>query len=386
MSTIAGGGTMLVHLARRGETIALDFNVQAPAACARELLRAGRGRGAGPLPVARAWWATPTSSARKSVAIPGLGGRALPGARAVRHDGPGRRGGARDPRSPRRASRSDWYLALDHRAALRRARRLPRDRAHLPARRPLRVPAGLERSPRRRAAPARPGPQPAAHRQGRPGGVLPRRDRPGHPRGDAAQRRLPDRGATSPATRRAWLEPADHGGYRGLELAFSPGATGGTTAARDAEHPRRSSRPRRSGTRRRAGSTCAPRPSATPSSTGCATWAIRSRSRAPWRRAGLERARPARSAAGLRAAGPRSDAKAAGRPWAHDAASRRRRARGDGGGAGPRGGCPPTATTAPPTSARSTASATWSRSPTPRSRSSARGWWCRAPASCSRTA
>jgi len=33
MSSIAGGGTMLVHLAKRGETVALDFNVQAPAAC-----------------------------------------------------------------------------------------------------------------------------------------------------------------------------------------------------------------------------------------------------------------------------------------------------------------------------------------------------------------
>ena len=33
MSSIAGGGTMLVHLAKRGETMALDFNVQAPAAC-----------------------------------------------------------------------------------------------------------------------------------------------------------------------------------------------------------------------------------------------------------------------------------------------------------------------------------------------------------------
>jgi gamma-glutamyltranspeptidase/glutathione hydrolase len=33
MSTIAGGGTMLIHLAKRGETVALDFNVQAPAAC-----------------------------------------------------------------------------------------------------------------------------------------------------------------------------------------------------------------------------------------------------------------------------------------------------------------------------------------------------------------
>ncbi len=33
MSTIAGGGTMLLYLAKRGETVALDFNVQAPAAC-----------------------------------------------------------------------------------------------------------------------------------------------------------------------------------------------------------------------------------------------------------------------------------------------------------------------------------------------------------------
>ena len=33
MSSIAGGGTMLIHLAKRGETVALDFNVQAPAAC-----------------------------------------------------------------------------------------------------------------------------------------------------------------------------------------------------------------------------------------------------------------------------------------------------------------------------------------------------------------
>jgi gamma-glutamyltranspeptidase/glutathione hydrolase len=33
MSTIAGGGPMLVHLAKRGEVVALDFNVQAPPAC-----------------------------------------------------------------------------------------------------------------------------------------------------------------------------------------------------------------------------------------------------------------------------------------------------------------------------------------------------------------
>ncbi|MFQ5828496.1 MAG: gamma-glutamyltransferase [Candidatus Methylomirabilia bacterium] len=33
MSTIAGGGTMVIYLARRGEGVALNFNVQAPAAC-----------------------------------------------------------------------------------------------------------------------------------------------------------------------------------------------------------------------------------------------------------------------------------------------------------------------------------------------------------------
>jgi gamma-glutamyltranspeptidase / glutathione hydrolase len=33
MSSVAGGGTMLIHLAKRGETVGLDFNVQAPAAC-----------------------------------------------------------------------------------------------------------------------------------------------------------------------------------------------------------------------------------------------------------------------------------------------------------------------------------------------------------------
>jgi gamma-glutamyltranspeptidase/glutathione hydrolase len=33
MSSIAGGGTMLIYLAKRGESVALDFNVQAPAAC-----------------------------------------------------------------------------------------------------------------------------------------------------------------------------------------------------------------------------------------------------------------------------------------------------------------------------------------------------------------
>jgi gamma-glutamyltranspeptidase/glutathione hydrolase len=39
MSTIAGSGTMLVHLARRGETVTLDFNGNAPLACHEGIYR-----------------------------------------------------------------------------------------------------------------------------------------------------------------------------------------------------------------------------------------------------------------------------------------------------------------------------------------------------------
>jgi gamma-glutamyltranspeptidase/glutathione hydrolase len=43
MSTIAGGGTMLVYLAKRGEAVALDFNVQAPAGCHERVYPLGDG-------------------------------------------------------------------------------------------------------------------------------------------------------------------------------------------------------------------------------------------------------------------------------------------------------------------------------------------------------
>jgi hypothetical protein len=119
---------------------------------------------------------------------PGLGGRALPRARAVRHDGPGRRHGPRD-RAGREGLRGGLVPHPHDRAALRRARRLPGDRAQLPAGRSLRVPPGLERA-RRYPASAGSGPQPAAHRQGRSRRLLSGRDRPGDRRGDAAHRRL----------------------------------------------------------------------------------------------------------------------------------------------------------------------------------------------------
>jgi gamma-glutamyltranspeptidase / glutathione hydrolase len=43
MSSLAGGGTMLVHLARRGETLCVDFNVEAPAAAHETCFELGEG-------------------------------------------------------------------------------------------------------------------------------------------------------------------------------------------------------------------------------------------------------------------------------------------------------------------------------------------------------
>ena len=70
MSSVAGGGTMLVHMARRGETVALDFNVQAPAACHESCYELGEGVAQALFP-----WRRVVGDANnfgpKSVAIPG---------------------------------------------------------------------------------------------------------------------------------------------------------------------------------------------------------------------------------------------------------------------------------------------------------------------------
>ncbi|MBI2469006.1 MAG: gamma-glutamyltransferase [Candidatus Rokubacteria bacterium] len=44
MSCLAGGGSMLIHRPRRGESVALDFNVEAPGAAHARMYRLGRGR------------------------------------------------------------------------------------------------------------------------------------------------------------------------------------------------------------------------------------------------------------------------------------------------------------------------------------------------------
>jgi gamma-glutamyltranspeptidase/glutathione hydrolase len=70
MSTIAGSGTMLVHLRRRGETVALDFNVSAPLSAHERLYRLTGG-------VSRALFTWPSTAGDenlygyRSVAVPG---------------------------------------------------------------------------------------------------------------------------------------------------------------------------------------------------------------------------------------------------------------------------------------------------------------------------
>ncbi|HEY5726735.1 MAG TPA: gamma-glutamyltransferase, partial [Methylomirabilota bacterium] len=43
MSTLAGGGSFLIHMARRGETVAIDANVEAPARAHEHCYELGEG-------------------------------------------------------------------------------------------------------------------------------------------------------------------------------------------------------------------------------------------------------------------------------------------------------------------------------------------------------
>src|SRR2546422_3413601 len=70
MSTLAGGGTMLLHLARRGETLCVDFNVEAPAGAHERSYQLGEGISTGIFP-----WRRVVNDANvfgpRSVAVPG---------------------------------------------------------------------------------------------------------------------------------------------------------------------------------------------------------------------------------------------------------------------------------------------------------------------------
>lgn len=314
MSSVAGGGTMLVHLARRGETVALDFNVQAPAVCHESCYELGEGVAPALFP-----WRRVVDDANnfgpKSVAIPGsVAGLCL----ALERFGTMELADVLAPaiRLAEQGFEVDWYLALTigphcqelaafpetARAYLRDGHYVPRP-AGLATADVLRQP-DLARSLRLIAKDG-----PAAFYRGaiaqaideemrRTGGFLRKRDLEGY------EARV--------------VEPLVVK-YRGLELAFSPGATGGPTAVEMlnilAQFP-----PARVGYR-------------TPAGLHLRAEAVRyafldrlrhladpRAVRVPW--SGLaSREHAAEVAAGLRAAGPRSDAKPPD-AWAHDLAVR----------------------------------------------------------------
>jgi gamma-glutamyltranspeptidase len=225
MSSIAGGGSFLIHMARRGETVAIDANVEAPAAAHETCYELGEGVGDDLFPWRRVVGDANTFGPR-SVAVPGsVAGLTLALARfgtmaladviapAIRL--------AEDGFVP------DWYVAQTISLYTRELRAFPETaRVYLRDgidvyRPPVSRDGDVLRQPdlaRTLRLIAKDGPDAfyrgaiaeAIHAEMRArGGFLTKEDLAGY------EARL--------------LSPL-MGGYRGLELAFMPGATGGVTA------------------------------------------------------------------------------------------------------------------------------------------------------------
>jgi gamma-glutamyltranspeptidase/glutathione hydrolase len=225
MSTIAGSGTMLVHLAKRGETVCIDFNGTAPLAAGETMYRVIGGVSQALFP-----WPRVEDDANvfghRSVAVPGsVAGLAL----ALERYGTLSLADVLAPaiELANAGIVHDWYLTLKHAHFLEEllaypetARTYLRDgRAiHRP---PSMQPGDVVRYPelaRSLALIARDGPaafyrgalaQAIADEMAAHGGLITREDL---------------------AAYEVRVTPPLVGRYRDLELALSPGATGGTTA------------------------------------------------------------------------------------------------------------------------------------------------------------
>ena len=225
MSTIAGGGSFLIHMARRGETIAIDANVEAPASAHEHCYELGEGVSDDLFP-----WRRVVGDANvfgpRAVAIPGsVAGLCL----ALQRYGTMALADVVAPaiRLAEEGFIPDWYVAQTISLYTRELRAFPETaRTYLRDGQDIYRPPGghdgdLLRQPdlgRSLRLIAKDGPD-AFYRgaiaqaihdevQGK-GGFLTREDL-----ADYEARVL------SPLT----------GGYRGLELAFMPGATGGITS------------------------------------------------------------------------------------------------------------------------------------------------------------
>jgi gamma-glutamyltranspeptidase/glutathione hydrolase len=225
MSTIAGSGTMLVHLARRGETVALDFNGVAPLGAHAEMYRVIGGVSDGLFPWPRVEDAA-NEYGHRAVAVPGsVAGLAL----ALERYGTMPLADVLAPAIAiaRHGLVPDWYLALNHAKFIEELTAYPESaRVYLRNARSVYRPPSMQ-----------------------PGDVVRYPDLAGSL--ELIAREGPDafyRGAIAQAIHN---DMAAHGGaltkedlaayrvrvsapltgrYRDLDLAFSPGATGGITA------------------------------------------------------------------------------------------------------------------------------------------------------------
>jgi len=225
MSTVAGSGTMVVHLAKRGETLALNFNGVAPLAAHESIYPIVGGVSDGLF----SWPRTENAAneyGHRAVAVPGsLAGLAL----AVERYGTMN---WRDVVAPaiklaREGFEADWYLALNHAKFVQELSAFPAT-----ARTYLRDGQWIHRPASMQAGDTQVYPDLARSLE------LIAKDGPDALyKGALGQALVDDMAASGGLIRREDLaayrvlvEPALLARYRDTDLAFSPGATGGPTA------------------------------------------------------------------------------------------------------------------------------------------------------------
>jgi len=225
MSTIAGSGTMLVHLARRGETVCLDFNAVAPRGAHETMYKIVGGVSDALFP-----WPRVEGEANvfghRSVAVPGsLAGLAL----ALERYGTMTLADVLAPAIEIAQSGivHDWYLSLKHAHCLEELTAFPES-----ARTYLRNSRSIFRPPS-----MQPGDVVRYPDLARSLTLVAREGPDAFYRGALAQAIADDMAAHGGLITKGDLAayevrvgPALEGRYRDLELALSPGATGGTTA------------------------------------------------------------------------------------------------------------------------------------------------------------
>ena len=225
MSSIAGSGTMLVHLAKRGETVALNFNGVAPLAAHETIYKIVGGVSDGLF----AWPRTENAAnehGHRSVAVPGsVAGLAL----ALERYGTMTLADVLAPAIAlaREGFEADWYLALNHAKFVQELSAYPATaKNYLRDGRWIHRPAGML-----------PGDRMSYPDLARSLALIAKEGPDAFYRGALAQAIVDDMAADGGLIRREDLagyrvivEPALRGTYRDVELAFSPGATGGVTA------------------------------------------------------------------------------------------------------------------------------------------------------------